>query len=318
MKPYFLYTGLLDLARELAGDEKIYLGTRPYAFHAGNAMTMVVYPLLLCQELKKLGKKPKFKFFVFINDWEQDKLTGPDVKTYPFNIFPLNTTFQYAINKEDPSQNIVDYWQSIIYSEIKKIQVQFPDVEVIPIRNSEMKTNPVMKRCVIYALGHPQEIAAILRKHTGKLTLEKPLSYVLTVCPECKTVKGTTEITADGSILHSCSNCEKHTKAPYDRFDYWFYHKPLAVPRLEICDIDLCITGFDHFDEGDYLIRQDLIKLLGSKAKFPKTLYTPTLLGKNGEIMGKSKGNAESISISILIKTVIENKDAEKISFPVS
>lgn len=56
-------------------------------------LPFVLYPILLSEELKKLGKVPEFNIFIFINDWEQDKLAGPNVKMYPFNIFPENTTF---------------------------------------------------------------------------------------------------------------------------------------------------------------------------------------------------------------------------------
>lgn len=316
MKPYFLYKGLLDLAQTLKGDENIYLGIRPYAFHAGNMVTMTIYPLLLCKKLERLGKTAKFNFFIFINDWEQDRLAGPDTKTYPFNIFPLNTTFQYATNQDNPSVNIVDYWQNPIVSGIKAIQELFPNVRITPIRNSEMKSNPIMKRCVIFTLKNPGEIAKILRERTTKQVLDQPLSYALAVCHHCQMAKGTTEIINVNTISHSCGHCGKKITAPYEHFDYWFYHKPLAIPRLEICNIDICITGFDHYNEGDYLIRQDLISLFDSKAKFPKTLYAPLLLGRNGDIMGKSRGNAEVVNINDLIKLVESNKESEKIQIP--
>lgn len=316
MKPYFLYKGLLDLAQTLEGNENIYLGIRPYAFHAGNMVTMTVYPLLLCREIERLGKTARVNFFIFINDWEQDRLAGPDTKTYPFNIFPLNTTFQYATNQDNPSLNIVDYWQNPIVSGIQSIQSLFPSVQITPIRNSEMKNDPVMKRCVLYTLKHPKEIAKILRERTTKQVLDEPLSYALAVCRHCQMAKGSTEVIDVDTINHSCSSCGKEMVAPYEHFDYWFYHKPLAIPRLEICNIDICITGFDHYNEGDYLIRQDLISLFGSKAKFPKTLYAPLLLGKNGDIMGKSRGNAEVIDINDLIELIERNKEAEKIQIP--
>lgn len=70
MKPYFLYKGLLDLAQTLEGNENIYLGIRPYAFHAGNMVTMMVYPLLLCREMEKLDKTAKFNFFIYRFNWE--------------------------------------------------------------------------------------------------------------------------------------------------------------------------------------------------------------------------------------------------------
>ena len=313
MKPYFLYDGIVELAQTLTGTENVYLGIRPYAFHAGNMVTMIVYPLLLCREMEKLGKTPEFNFFIFINDWEQDRLAGPNTKTYPFNIFPLNTTFQYATNPDHPAVSIVDYWQSSIVSGISSIQATFPKVKITPIRNSEMKTHPVMKSHVLYTLQHPHEIAEIFRGRTVKEVLNTPLTYALAVCPYCQMAKGLTEVSGADTIIHACSNCGQTTTAPYEHFDYWFYHKPLAIPRLEICDIDLCITGFDHYNEGDYLIRQDLIDLFGSKAKFPKTLYAPLLMGKNGEIMGKSRGNAEIITLSDLIELVVNNQEAKEL-----
>jgi len=178
-----------------------------------------------------------------------------------------------------------------------------------------MKNDPIMKSCILYTIKHPQEIAKILRDRTTKQVLNEPLSYALAVCPRCQMVKGKTEIVGE-KVEHSCRHCNQKTTAPYKHFDYWFYHKPLAIPRLEICDIDICITGFDHYSEGDYLIRQDLIDVFNSKAKFPKTLYAPLLLDKNGDTIGKSRGNAEMVNVNDLIKLVKGNTENEKIQLP--
>lgn len=62
MKPYFLYNGIAGLAQTLTGTENVYLGIRPYAFHAGNMVTMIVYPLLLCREIERLGKTAGLNF----------------------------------------------------------------------------------------------------------------------------------------------------------------------------------------------------------------------------------------------------------------
>jgi hypothetical protein len=70
MKPYFLKEGIESLSDELLGVENIYLGIRPYGFHAGNATVFVGYPLLLCDALSKKGKIPRFTCYLFINDWE--------------------------------------------------------------------------------------------------------------------------------------------------------------------------------------------------------------------------------------------------------
>ena len=50
-KPYFFYSGIKELATTLSGKENIYLGIRPYGFHAGNKIPFVIYPMLLCEEM---------------------------------------------------------------------------------------------------------------------------------------------------------------------------------------------------------------------------------------------------------------------------
>ena len=52
-KPYFFYSGIKELATTLSGKENIYLGIRPYGFHAGNKIPFVIYPMLLCEEMEK-------------------------------------------------------------------------------------------------------------------------------------------------------------------------------------------------------------------------------------------------------------------------
>src|SRR3989344_4571671 len=70
MKPYFFQKGIEELAHEVKGNENIYLGIRPYGFHAGNMLAFIIYPLLLCEEVRKMGVIPSFNIFIFINDWE--------------------------------------------------------------------------------------------------------------------------------------------------------------------------------------------------------------------------------------------------------
>ena len=66
-KPYFFYSGIKELATTLSGKENIYLGIRPYGFHAGNKIPFVIYPMLYCEEMQRAGKIPAFNFFLFIN-----------------------------------------------------------------------------------------------------------------------------------------------------------------------------------------------------------------------------------------------------------
>jgi Zn ribbon nucleic-acid-binding protein len=312
MKKYFFQNGIRKLAQEVKGEENIYLGIRPYGFHAGNMLPFVLYPILLCEEIKKLKKEPKFNFFIFINDWEQDGLAGPDIKNYPFNVYPKNTTFQYILHYKDKNKNIVDYWQPIIFKNVKKLKNLFPKVKIKAIRNSELKNNPIMKKHLLFTIKNPNVVANILKKYTNKKILKKPISYAIAVCPNCKKVKGNSHY-KNKKIYHNCLNCGKKSQGNYEDFDYWFYHKPLAIPRLEIFNIDICITGLDHYNEGDFTVREKLIKAYNSTAKFPKTLYTQIVLSKDGEIMGKSRGNAKLISLEELRNCFNRNPNAKTI-----
>ncbi len=95
MKFHYL-DGLKKMVGGLKGDENVYLGIRPSGFHSGNALTLVIYPMLMCKLLlKKRGITPKFTFYLFLNDWEQDEIDGEDPKLFPFNIFPKKPTLQH-------------------------------------------------------------------------------------------------------------------------------------------------------------------------------------------------------------------------------
>lgn len=314
MKPYFYYKGICDLAKILKGDENIYLGIRPYGFHAGNASTMVVYPLLLCKELEKLGKTPRFNFYVFINDWEQDSLEGPNIKLYPFNVLPKFTTWQYVKDPIDSKKSIVDFWETVILNNVRIVKHYFPFVNVTSNRNSELKNNSIMKKCIIKTLKDPVTILNIFKKNTDKKILNYPAIFASAVCHNCHAAKGDTIVNGKNEILHKCKVCGQATEGKYENFDYWLYHKPLALPRIAAFKIDLCITGSDHFDEGDFIVRRKLFEAYGFNTPLPKTLYASSIFGSNKKVMGKSKGNAKSIDLDKLINLILENRNRKRIT----
>lgn len=316
MKPFFYYRGICQLAKTLKGNERIYLGIRPYGFHAGNAATLVAYPILLCRELEKLGKLPKFTFYVFLNDWEQDSLDGPNPKLYPFNILPKFTTWQYMKDPIDTNRPIVNYWEKVIISNVELIKHYFPDVKIIAKRNSQMKDRPEMKKCVLKTIKDPEITFNILKRYTNKKFLDLPVIFSSAVCPNCHAARGKTEVLKQNNIRHHCSICGKETSGRYESFDYWLYHKPLALPRIEAFDIDLCITGSDHFEEGDYVVRKKLFEAYKIKKKPPTTLYTSSIFGEDGNVMGKSKGNARLIDLDKLLHLITVNKNKRKIVIP--
>jgi hypothetical protein len=316
MKPFFYQKGICELASKLRGDENVYLGIRPYGFHAGNAVTMVVYPILLCRKLEEMGKIPKFTFYVFLNDWEQDSLDGPDPKLYPFNILPKFTTWQYISDPVNNQMSIVDYWEKVIVNNVEFIRHYFPSVKVISRKNSQMKNMSEMKRCVIQTLKNPDDVLKILKENTNKKVLDLPTIFSSAVCPFCHAARGETEVLEGDKIAHRCNLCGKKSFGKYKNFDYWLYHKPLALPRIEAFNIDLCITGADHYEEGDFIVREKLFKAYGINRCSPMTLYTQLIFGTDEVVMGKSRGNAKLIDLDKLIYLVLTNKKTKKIVIP--
>lgn len=312
-KPYFCNDGIDKLSRELSGTENIFLGIRPYGFHAGNAIPFVIYPLLLCETLQNAGKKPQFKFYLFLNDWEQDGFDElyADRTVYPFNIAPKFTTFQY-LPAEDGKGSLVDYWESIIVDKVSIIQCKYPDVKIRCVRNSHMRDMPTMKDVVLKTINNPDIVSNVLKSTTNKKILDNSC-YCRPVCPNCKSAKTIARIENSDNLDIKCDCCGLHKVYNYHLLNYWLYHKPLALPRIKEFNIDLCITGMDHYHEGDFLTRMKLFEAYEIDTKLPKTLYTPTLYGRNGKIMGKSKGNCEDISIEQLLSLIINNSNKTEI-----
>lgn len=316
MKAYHFNDGLEQLATQVRGDEHIYLGVRPQEFHAGNMLTMVAYPLLFCRAVANQGKSVRFSFYVFINDWEQDALDGPNPIDYPFNVYPLHTTFQYMPYRGNRAESTVDHWEPIIIGQIKRIQREFPEVTIVPVRNSAMKCNKRMRSAVLTTIRHPEIVADTLRKHASFTLLDEPIVYALAVCPACTYVRGKTTVTDQQNkpeITHHCDQCGTVTVGDYEAFDYWFYHKPLALPRIQHYAIDICITGSDHYNEGDHAVRQELMERYGIDVPVPVTLYAPVLIGSDGRKMSKSKANYFSLPFTKIMQLAQQHKNEAEI-----
>ncbi|MDR1494908.1 MAG: hypothetical protein LBI29_02625 [Rickettsiales bacterium] len=306
-KPYFFTEGLKEVSRFLGGDENIYLGIRPYGFHAGNQIVFNVYPDLLCEFLRKRGIEPKFNFFIFINDWEQVKFAQSDnsIKNYPFNVSPQDTIFQFAIHDKTIA-TLVDHWESVILENFyENVKNKYPQVSIFPVRNSSMRSSKWMKKVVLKTIEEPGLVADVLRRYSGK-NVEEGAEYCRAVCPMCRTALVKNSLMGTDDVAIQCQNCGFNGIRNYSTLYFWLYHKPLAIPRIKEYRIDLCITGADHHNEGDFLVRKNLFRAYNISVKMPKTLYTPVLYGKNELPMGKSKNNTVNVEYNLLRKMVSE------------
>lgn len=300
--------GLKMLVQEMRGNENIHVGIRPYGFHGGNALALVSYPYLLCKlYADHYGKQPDFHFFISINDWEQDALDGPDYRKYPFNIYPKNTSIQYLryTSTSGKEYSMVEYWEPVVKMALTSQLREFSAVRLSFIRNSSLKVNPVFQDFLLRTLSDPMGQSEIFRQYSGKELLKKPLSYAGIICPFCKRAHGETMVIDKeiNLISWNCFDCVTKNEGRLEKFDYWWYHKPLLIARLKVFDIDITLSGGDHFSEGDYMIRKRLIEYFDKGIKVPKMLFTPTLLSPtNGERMSKSQGNHVFVDLPGLIK----------------
>lgn len=308
--PFLYLEGLKKLVDAVDGNERIHVGIRPYGFHAGNALAIMAYPYLLCELYeKKYGKQPEFTFFISINDWEQDALDGPDYRKYPFNIYPKETSIQYLkyATKNGSVMSVVDYWQPLIEKVLRSKLKQFSKITINFVRNSDLKSSPVFEEYLIKTISNPKDQAHIFEKYSGRELLKEPISYAGVICPFCKKAHGKTSIVSveKRMIDWECFECSTKKRDHVSLFDYWWYHKPLLVARLKILDIDITLSGGDHFSEGDYVIRKKLINYFDDSIKIPNMLFTPTLLSPlNNERMSKSRNNTVFAELEKLIDFV--------------
>ncbi len=291
MEPYLYLSGLKRLSGEVRGDETIHLGIRPYGFHAGNTLAILLYPYLLCKYVKERGIEASFRFIVSLNDYEQDCLDGPDIIRYPFNVYPKNSSLKHTPDENNCCESIVEHWQPIIKKEFETLFKDYQKVQITFVRNSELRDHPVFKELLLRTLRNPLEQGDIMRKLSGKEVLDTPLSYAGVICPNCRRSQGDTKITMGDAVSWSCKNCKISLEKPYNQFDYWWHHKSMLLARLKIFNIDITISGGDHYNEGDFSIRKALFDLFFQEQKIPKMLFSPLLDALDGRKMSKSRSN---------------------------
>lgn len=301
-KPYLFISGLREVAKNLRGDERIFIGIRPFGFHAGNIMPLIVYPYLLCEEVKRLGKPVEFKFYYSINDWEPDIPYGPDKANFPLNVWPKQHSLQFLQSNEDPDKTVVDFWQPIIEKHIRILLNHFNNVEIKVIRNSDLKYTNEFKKMILKTLKYPSDLGELMRANSGGNQLFGNVDFAGAVCPICKSAVGKTNIDLNNKIYYSCFICFYLSDGEYEDFDFWWHHKPMWVARVEYLKIDLAISGGDHYSEGDFKMRAAAANFFDPEIVIPKMLFTPTLISVDGIRMSKTKGNSLFGRIDTLIQ----------------
>ena len=206
----------------------------------------------------------------------------------------------------------MEHWQPIIENCLRVLRKYYSRTEIIFVKNSELRNDVSFMDMLIHTIKFPKEQGDIMRKYSGKEVLEKPMQFAGVVCPKCKKTHGKTHILKSGDIMWKCQMCLTSFCGSYGQFDYWWHHKAMLCARLKIFNIDITISGADHYSEGDFLIRKDFLNLFCPEQKIPKMLFSPLVLAPDGRKMSKSRNNIAFADIKRLL-FIIENCEGESI-----
>jgi lysyl-tRNA synthetase class I len=187
---------------------------------------------------------------------------------------------------------MVDAWEPRIRQTVRKLLDNFPLLNIRFIRNSWLKHHPAFRKILIETIKYPEVLAEIFKRNTDKKVLPGAV-YASPVCKKCHCARNSAKVVGKkGFVKFKCCNCGTEFGGNASEFDYWWYHKPLFLARMEIFRAHLAISGGDHYNEGDFVLRQAMAEKFSCNFKMPDMLFSPLLLTPEGKRMSKSQGNA--------------------------
>lgn len=302
--------GVRKIASLMRGDENILIGVRPFGFHAGNLSADVVYPLILCEELKRQGKEPYLNITFFMNDYEQYEIVGhrndPD-EDDEVNIYPKGKTLQYEREPLDNSLTVVDYWSSKIISHMDVIRHAYPNVMIKYQRTSDLRSTDLYREVLNLSLNKPNEIASIFKEVSGK-HVHLPAEFARVVCVNCEMPVPGTQM--NNETVRALCDCGNETCDHFSKLDYWVNHNLLGISKLSVQNgFFLWMLGYDHkqFHSGE--IKARVIDQFGLAARDCNRVYAPLLLREDGRKMSKSSGNIAYARIGDLLENLRRVED---------
>ncbi|MDY6905335.1 MAG: hypothetical protein SWH61_11680 [Thermodesulfobacteriota bacterium] len=114
--------GVSYVAENTVRDTVIYTGVRPTGYHSGNSVVVSIYPHLVADACRKLGKKAEFTYVVTLNDIEPSD--------YDFDkLFPLGSSILHTSE--------ISHIADRIWKDLSPLRDEHPAVNVEIIRASE-------------------------------------------------------------------------------------------------------------------------------------------------------------------------------------
>lgn len=309
---FVTYSGLQDISQTLTGRETMGIGIRPFGFHAGNMTSIVAYPILLGEELRKQGKEPAFDLHCWFNDVEQHSIVGHDIDPEhddEANIYPAYKTLQFTPAPSNFPGSVVDYWQPLIENGVREIQKRFPEIKITFHRTSELRLSDAFEEAVIKAIKYPDVVADLVESHLN-MRVHRPVEFVRAVCPDCTIPVANTSVDEKNLITINCGDCQIEETGPVSQFDWWLQHRILTLPKLAIGDgFDIWMMGYDHFQERETPVREKLAEEFGLTVFNYTAVHAPLLLSYDGKKMGKSNHNVAYVPLEELLSLLRSNHD---------
>lgn len=320
-KTYLCWQGLQELVKVIRGDEKISIGIRPYGFHAGNELTLYVYPWHLCNLLKQRGKEPEFTFFISLNDvepeslkylypdekgsfyYKREELTLKEEVPFEYNVFPKETSFQYTVDHNGCCASVSEHWEKVISEKVLRLKKDFPLLKFNFIRSSSILGNPLYKKAIKLGLNSPQVLGKIADPYEKVCFADNFLSWTGAICSSCHSAQGKT-ILENETVKFECDKCKKKSSSSIEETSFWMHHMLLLAPRLKMFRIDLFFRGYDHYSRNHIPINEQLYKALYGEELDIKTIVPPLIIRGDGKKMGKTWSNEKSMDTERLKKLV--------------
>jgi hypothetical protein len=297
MTVYLGRGGLAAAAAQLDGTESLHVGIRPWGLHAGNQLSLVAYPILLCDLMAERQIEPRFRLFVSLNDMEPAEITYPLGYDYPFNIRPGRTSFEHTPDPFSCCASISLHYEDEIREALGAIRAYHPGVTLEFVRNSDLRSHPGFKRVVLETITRVDDIAAALRESSGSTVAAESLALAGAICRSCHSAHGSTrvaQINGSADVWFDCATCGRKDDGAYEDYSFWMYYLPLRLARLDVLQFVLHLTGGDH---GDIAITERLSSVLLPRPRRFPAVIGPTLIAADGRRMAKRFGNCAKLPI---------------------
>ncbi|MBI2941667.1 MAG: hypothetical protein HYY04_14635 [Chloroflexi bacterium] len=300
MTRHFFASGLHELAASLPEDAVVHAGARPYGLHAGNRLPIVVYPILLAEELRRLGHAGGYRHLVTLNDWDTDGLVH--APGYPVNFIPRGRSFQHQVDPAGCCASLVDHWERQLGMELRPLTDRHPEVAVEIRRVSSYRAVPAFADTLRFGLTHPDELGRRAASAFG-VPVDCPRAQLAgAVCPGCHSIDGMTSYDPMGDrVSFGCRQCGAATEDVFTRFDYWLYTHLVGAAKCRAADPDAWIFGGDFVEHRAIDFLERTVELLQGRPPRMMSLFTPVLLGSDGEKMSKSRRNLLDVPLDWLV-----------------